>query len=160
LRIPDRDRSVAQDLRAEAGVVFQKLLRPWRESDVHPLAGCAVLCSAKSHSLNLEVPADEREQIDTGNDQVAAQHAGGLIFDSKVRAKFFENFGREKCNLALVVLAEIEVTIAAQATAGHTFHFRHFHERKVARGLAIVADEVVAGRNEDLPNQHRIENGS
>ena len=52
-----------------------------------------MLCSTKSHSLNLEFPADEREEVNTANDQVAAQHAGGFIFDSKIRAEFFENLG-------------------------------------------------------------------
>ena len=117
-----------------------------------------MLRSAKSYSLNLEFLADKREKIHTGDDQIAAQHASWLIVDSKVRAEFFENFDREKCDLAFVVFAEIKVTIAPQAVAGHTFHFRHFHERRVARRPAVVADEVVAGRDENLPDQHRAKN--
>ena len=114
-----------------------------------------MLRSTKSHSLNLEFLADEGEKIDPGDDHVAPQHASWFVIDSKVRAEFFENFGGEKCGLAFVVFPIIKVTIAAQAVAGHTFHFGYFHEGKLARGPAVVADEVVAGREEDLPDQHR-----
>ena len=115
-----------------------------------------MLCSEKSHSLNLEFPANEREKIDPGNDYIAAKHACGFIVDSKACAEFFKNFDREKCDLAFVVFAEIEVTIAAQAAAGEAFHFRHFHEREVARKLAVVANEIVTWRNENLPDQHGL----
>ena len=119
-----------------------------------------MLRSAKSHSLNFEFPADKREKIDTGDDQIAAQSTGRFILDPKVSAEFFENLGREKCNLPFVIFAKIEVAIAAQAAAGDAFHFRHFHERKVAWGSAVMTDEIVTRRNENLPDHHRIENES
>ena len=119
-----------------------------------------MLRSAKPHSLNLEFPADKREKIDTEDDQIAAQSTGRFILDSKVCAESFENLGGEKCDLPFVIIAKIEVTIAAQAAAGDTFHFRHFQEWKVARGLAVMADEIVPGRNEDLPDHHQTENES
>ena len=116
-----------------------------------------MLRSAKLYTLNLKFPADEREKIHSGYDHVATQHAGWLVLNSKMRAKFLENFSREKCGLAFVVFPMIKVTVAAQALARHTFHFGYFHEGKFARGPAVVADEVVAGRDEDLPDQHRAE---
>lgn len=117
-----------------------------------------MLRSAKFYSLNLEFPADEREKIDPGYDHVAAQDAGRFVVDSEVGAEFFENFGRQECDLALVILSKIKVAIAPQAAASHTLNLRYLFQRKAARRLAVMADEIVAGRDKNLPDQHRTEN--
>jgi hypothetical protein len=81
-----------------------------------------MLGAVEFHSLNFEIAADKREKIDIGDDDVAAQDAGWFVSYSEFRAKFFENFGGEKCDLALVIFAMVEVTIAEQAFAGGAFN--------------------------------------
>lgn len=115
-----------------------------------------MLGAEKFHSLDLEFSANERKEIGACDDHVATEDPSRFVVDAKVRTKFFENFCREKGDLAFVVFAEIEVTVAPQTATGHAFHLRNLNERKVARRLTVVADKVVAGRDEDLPDEHAM----
>ena len=71
--------AVGQNLRAQAAVPFEKMLRPGRKGLVQPVARLAMGRSAKPNSLNREFLADEIVQIDAGNDDIPAQHAGRFI---------------------------------------------------------------------------------
>ena len=90
--LADGDWAVGENLRPEAGVVLEKFLCAWSESNVHPVTGRAMLGAVEFHSLNFEIAADEREKIDIGDDDVAAQNAGWFVPDSKFVAELFENF--------------------------------------------------------------------
>ena len=66
----------------------------------------------------------------------------------------FEDFGGEKSDLALVVVFVVEEAIAANPVAGHALDLLDFDERKVVRRATVVSEVVVAGRNENLPDDH------
>ena len=117
-----------------------------------------MLCSAESDSLNFEFPADEREKIDSGDDHVAAEHTGRLVVNCKVRAEFFKNFGGQEGDLALVILPIVVKPIPANSMTRDATDPRNLDERVVLRCPAVVPKIVMAGRNEDLPDQHRAEN--
>ena len=153
-RIADGDWSVGENLGPETGVVFQKFLCAGRKGDVHPFARRAMLRAAEFHSLNFEIAPDEREKIDIGDDDVAAQNAGRFVSDSKFVAELFENFGREKCDLAFVIFLMVEVAIAEQAFAGDAVDSLFFDQRRISRFLPVMADEVVLGRDENLADNH------
>ena len=102
-----------------------------------------MLGAVEFYSLNFEIAADEREKIDIGDKDVAAQNAGGFVPDSEFVAELFEDFGREKCDLAFVIFLMVKVAIAEQAFAGDAVDSLFFYQRRISWFLAMVADEVV-----------------
>ena len=104
-----------------------------------------MLRSPKPYPLNLKLPADEREKIDAGDDHVAAQDAGGLILDSKMRAESFENLSREKCDLALVVLPIVIKAIAANSVARDALDPGDLDQGVLIGRLPVVPEIIVAG---------------
>ena len=79
-----------------------------------------MLCSLKLHALNFELTTDERKEINTGDDDVAAQHSRRFLPDSKVGAEPLENLRGKKCDLAFVIFAMIKVAVAEQTLARDT----------------------------------------
>ena len=79
-----------------------------------------MLCPPKLHALNFELTTDERQEINSGDDEVAAQHACWFLRDSKVSAEPLENLRGKKCDLAFVIFAMIKVAVAEQTLARDT----------------------------------------
>jgi len=102
-----------------------------------------MLCSPKLHALNFEVTTDQRKEINSGDDDVAAQHACRFLPDSKVGAEPLENLRREKCDLAFVIFAMIKIAIAEQTLACDTLDPFPFNQRRCSRRLAVMANEIV-----------------
>ena len=104
-----------------------------------------MLCPSKLHPLNFEVATDERKKINTGDDDVAAQHPRRFLPDSKVGAESLENLRGKKCDLAFVIFAMIKVAIAEQTLARDTLDSFPLNQRRHSWRLAVVADEIVFG---------------
>ena len=102
-----------------------------------------MLRPSKLHPLNFELTTDERKKINTGNDNVAAQHPRRFLPDSKVGAEPLENLRREKCDLAFVIFAMIKIAIAEQTLACDTLDPFPFNQRRCSRRLAVMANEIV-----------------
>ena len=102
-----------------------------------------MLCPSKLHALNFEVTTDERKKINTGNDDVAAQHPGRFLRDSKADAEPLENLRGKKGDLAFVIFPMIKVAVAEQALARDTLDPFPLNQRRPSRRLAVVADEIV-----------------
>jgi len=98
----------------------------------------------ETNVLNFEILADELVQIGPTGDHVAPCNSRRAVPNLHRAAKFIENFERKKCDLAFVIILEIEVTIAANATAGRTFDHRHFDNRVRVRLAAVMADKIVS----------------
>ena len=113
-----------------------------------------MLCPSKLHALNFELTTDERKEINTGDDDVAAQHAGQFLSDSEVSAEPLENLRAKKCDLTFVIFSMIKVAVPEQTFARDTFDSFLLNQRRRSRRLAVVADEIVFGRNEDLFDLH------
>ena len=79
-----------------------------------------MLCPSKLNALNFELTTDERKEINSGNDDVAAQHPRRFLPDSKVGAETLENFCGKKGDLAFVIFAMIKVAVAEQTLARDT----------------------------------------
>ena len=107
------------------------------------------------HALQLEVLSLERVQIDSLADHVAPEHGGRFAVDVEVPAETVDDFLREKRDLALVVVLVIEEAVALNPLTRHATHLRHFQRRVVAGRLAVVAEEVVAGRNVQMQDSQR-----
>lgn len=113
-----------------------------------------MLRAVEFHSLNFKIATDEREKINIGNDDIATQNAGRFVPDSEFRAKFLEHFGGEKCDLAFVIFLMIEVAIAEQAFTSDTVDSLLFDQWRISRFDAVMTDEVVFGRDENLADNH------
>ena len=102
-----------------------------------------MLCSLKLHALNFELTTDERKEINTGDDDVAAQHSRRFLPDSKAGAEPLENLRGKKCDLAFVIFAMIKVAVAEQTLARDTLDPFPLDQRRRSRWLAVMANEVV-----------------
>ena len=113
-----------------------------------------MLGAVEFHSLNFEIASDEQEKSNIGDDNIAAQNASWFVSHFEFRAQFLEDFGGEKCDLAPVIFLMVEVAIAEQAFAGDAVDSLLFDQWRISRFAAVVADEVVLGRDENLANKH------
>ena len=113
-----------------------------------------MLCPSKLQALNFELTTYERKEINSGNDDVAAQHPRRFLPDSKAGAKPLKNLRGKKCDLAFVIFAMIKVAVAEQTLARDTLDPFPLNQRRHSWRLAVVADEIVFGRNEDLFDLH------
>ena len=102
-----------------------------------------MLCPSKLHPLNFELTTDERKKINTGNDDVAAQHPRRFLRDSKAGAEPLEDLRGKKCDLAFVIFAMIKVAVAEQTLARDTLDPFPLNQRRRSRRLAVMANEVV-----------------
>jgi FdhD protein len=59
--------------------------------------------------------------------------------------------------LALVVVLEVEITIAANPTARHTFDHGHFDHGMRVRFATVMANEIVPRRNVQVTDFHRLQ---
>ncbi len=99
--------------------------------------------ATKAHSLDGEFLANEIVQVDPGNDYVSPQHTGGFVLDAEVFYQPFENFGREKGDLSLVVVPVIIEPVAADSVAGDALDSFNFDERVIVGRLAVVPKVVM-----------------
>ena len=133
---------------------MQEMFRPRRERLVHPMAWRAFRRAAKLHALNLKLPANERIQIHTFDNDIAPRKARRFFRQFQFRAQRGKNFPREERNLAFVVFLEIKKAVALDATSRHTFNLRHFNRRMPARRIAVMAEIIVAGREIKVADFH------
>ena len=83
--------------------------------------------------------------------------AGEQPVHAQCSAKLFENIERKKCDLSFVVVFKIEVTIAANPTAGDTFDHGHFDHGMRVRLPTVMANEIVSRRNVQVTDFHRLQ---
>ena len=70
-------------------------------------------------------------------------------------AKFIENFQRKESDLTLVIVLEGEVSITANTTPRHAFHFGRFNHWICVGFATVMANEIVSRGNEQVTNFHR-----
>ena len=108
------------------------------------MAWSALLNSEKADVLDLELLSDEFVKIDATGHHVASRKSGRAVLDLQRAAKFIENFERKKCDLAFVIVFEIQVTVAANAAASCAFNHWHLNHRMRVRLAAMMADKIVS----------------
>jgi hypothetical protein len=139
--------TVAKNFRAQTAATFQKFVCARRDGAIHPVAWAALLNPEKVDALDLELLSDEFVKIDATGHHVAPRKSRRAVLDLQCAAKFIENFQRKKCDLAFVIVFEIEVTIAPNASTGCTFDHWHLNRRVRVRLAAVVAYKIVSQRN-------------
>ena len=121
---------------------------------VHPVTGRAFTGAEETHPLDFELLTDERIEIDTRGEDVAAQIRGTAFTEFEFGAQLGEHFGGEEGDLTFVVFLVVEKTIAADAAVCDTLNLIDFESRVFPGGLAVVAKIVVARRNEEAAQLH------
>lgn len=109
----------------------------------------------KTNSLDLKILADQLVKIDIARENISTNRAGDGPLHLERAAKLVENFEREKCDLSLVIVLKIKVTVAAESAAGHTFNRWYFDHRMFVGLAAEMADKIVAFRNVKMTDFHR-----
>ena len=97
----------------------------------------------KTNALDFKVLIDQFIKIDIARDNIAPCQSGRAIVQLERSAKFIKNLKRKKCDLALVIIFEIKIAIAADAAAGHAFDRPDLDHRKLIRLAAVVTDKIV-----------------
>src|SRR6266436_3547154 len=147
--------TAAKNLRAQTATTFQEFVRAGRDGAIHPIAWPAFLGSVKTNALHFKIFPDEFVKIDISRVNISPDNAGLNSLHLKLVAKFIENFQRKKCDLALVIVLEIEITIATNPLASRTFDHRHFNHRVGIRLATVMADKIVPRRNVQVTDFHR-----
>jgi hypothetical protein len=108
----------------------------------------------EANALQLELLANQGIEINTGDDHVASQDAGRFVHEGKRGTETVENFLREEGDLAFVIVLVVKEAITANSTAGDTFDALGFLQRVIVWRPAVMAEVVVAGRDEEVANDH------
>lgn len=99
----------------------------------------------EAHALELKIFSDERVQIGTGDEDVAAENPGRFINVGESGAQLRENFRGEKGDLPLVIFFEIVKAIAAETVTGDAFDPLDFLEWIFIRLAAGMAEKIMPG---------------
>ena len=67
------ERAIAQDAAAQAAMALEPFARTGSEREIHPVAGFAFLHAEEAHTLNFKSLTDERIQIRTSHESIAAR---------------------------------------------------------------------------------------
>ena len=146
--------TICQNSGAQTTATLQKCFRARRDGAIHPIARSTLFHSMKIHALHFKVATDQLVKIDIARDHVATNQSGRAILKFEASAQFIEYLSRKKCDLALVIVFEIEIAIAANAAAGHAFDHRHFDRRINIRFAPVVAKEIMGRGNVKMADFH------
>lgn len=126
-------------------MALEKIASAGNNRTVHPIAGTAFFRPMKPNALDVKILPNQFIEIDAARKHVSSHRARRNALHLQRAAKLIENFERKKCDLSLVILFVIKVTVARQPTAGDALNRRHFDHWKVVRLLAVVPDKIVTG---------------
>lgn len=95
------------------------------------------------------------------DDERTSARAGGVrVREAEFAAELSKEFRREESDLALVALVILlvaEEAVATNALAGDALDFLTLQYRMLAGRLFVVAEIVVAGRNEQVAHTHQAQ---
>src|SRR5262249_55720312 len=117
------------------------------KSRVHPITRRALLDPGKAHALHFKLRCNQGVQVCTADKDIAASGAGTELRQVQFTLQGFECCHVEKGDLPFVILFEAEKTVATNSLSSHTFDVIHLDDRVLAGSLAVMSEEVVAGRN-------------
>ena len=112
----------------------------------------------EADSLNFKLLADQIIQIHPTRDDISTHRSSRVIWHLEREAKLLEHLKREEGDLSLVIRLVIEEAITANSVACHAINPRHFDRRVLIRFAAMVAKEIMTGRNVEVKDLwwHRL----
>jgi hypothetical protein len=135
--------AVSEDARAQAATALQPVFSSGPKGRVQPVTRFALLHAGEFHALNLELNANQRIQIHTGDQNISTGASRLGLGKVQFTAELVQDFQREKSDLAFVILFEVEESVAADATASHALDLVHLYHWILAGRLSVMAKEVV-----------------
>ncbi len=144
------EHATSQDACTQTAAALEPGFGSRSERGVHPVTGTAFFGPHKAHALEFEFGADECVQIHPADKYIPAGGTGLGGREAKRLLQGGEDFQRKESNLAFVIGLVIEEPIATNPAPGDTFDLVHRHHGVAARRLAVMAEEVVTWRNEQL----------
>jgi molybdenum cofactor guanylyltransferase len=127
-------------------------VRAGAERLVHPLARRCFLRAEKAHALHLELSANQRRKRESFHDDIAPKNARPFVCDAELCAHRFVGLPCKKCHLPFVVGLEIEEPVALQTAPRNAADFADFHIGMCACVASVVAEIVVPGADENMPD--------
>jgi hypothetical protein len=146
--------TIRQNSGAQTAATLQKCFRAGCDGAIHPIARSTLFHSMKIHALHFKVATDQLVKIDIARDHVATNQSGRAILEFERSAQLIEYLSRKKCDLAFVVVFEIEIAIAANAATCHAFDHRHFNRRINIWFARVVANKIMAWGNVKTADFH------
>lgn len=126
---------------------------------VHPVAGATLASAEEEHALDFEFLADECVEIDAGSQDVAAQVRGATFAQVQGLAQLGKYLFSEERYLTFVVLFVIEEAISADSATRDTLDLIDFTCGMLPRRFAVMAEILVARRNEEAAQLHGVKLG-
>jgi FdhD protein len=149
--------AITENFRAQTAASLQKIFRALRKCAIHPVTRRTLLGSVQPNALNLEFLVDELVQINAARDHVAPRRSRRSIVYVQRSAELIENAERKKSDLSLVVVLEVEITIAANPAARDAFDQGQFDHGMRVRFATVMANEIVSRRNVQVTDFHRLQ---
>lgn len=149
--------AITENFRAQTAASLQKIFRALRKCAIHPVTRRTLLRSVQPNALNLEFLVNELVQINAARDHVAPRRSRRSIVYLQHSAKLIENAERKKGDLSLVVVLEVEITIAANPAARDACDQGHFDHGMRVRFATVMANEIVSRRNVQVTDFHRLQ---
>ena len=148
--------AVAKNAGAQAAVTVEPRLGLFvAESVVHPITRTTFLDTLEANALDLKFLTDQRVQVQSLGDDVATCAGWMRVRETQLVAQLVEHLPRKEGDLAFVIHLVAEEPIAANALARDAFDFVLFKNRMVTGRLFVMADVVVAWRNEKMADKHQ-----
>lgn len=149
--------AIAQNSRTQAAMTPQKFLRTWCDCSIHPVAGAAFFGSMKLNALDFKILPNQSIEINPTDENISPDTAWLSPLNLKGATKLVEDFERKKCDLPLVIISVIEKSITPNASPHHALNGLHLDGCVVVGFAAVMADEIVTGRNVKMTDFHRLD---
>ena len=153
---PRQKGSRDKDARPQAAAPPHDGLGPRRQRAVHPVAWTAFLSPEEPDPLELKLAPDERFETDAAGDDIPPEDRWGPPGRGQSLGNIPVGLLLEEGDLALVILLVVEESVPFDAAPGDTPKFGNLDHGVVPRRLLMVADKIVARRQEKMGQFRRI----
>jgi hypothetical protein len=117
---------------------------------VHPEAGRTFLTTAEYQFADSKALANQRIQVDAGNEHIPPHYGAIKIIDTEVLLQCGRYLIREKSNLTFVVLRVAKVPVTLYSHSRGTGNRFAGHDAVILSSLAVSPLEIMARRNPDF----------
>jgi hypothetical protein len=146
------DHPATQDQRPQASTPFQSFFSPWRKGVIHPATRLALLFPKETDALDFKFSTYQIVQPGSAGDDVPSKCLWTSMVHIQTRAEILIHLFFEESDLTFIFFLEAKISISLNPLSGCTFDPTHSKDRVLARLLPPVANEIVARRNEQMPD--------
>jgi hypothetical protein len=134
----------------QAATAFKEGLGPGCERPVHPITRPAFFPAEHRDAIHAELAADQAIQAHPAGDHVAPQDAGSAAVYPKAFTEVIKHFGLKQGDLSFVIRFITKKAVSHDAALRDALNAGRRMHRVPVRGHSVVAEKVVARRNEKV----------